>query len=95
MNFEHDLSCCFAVFVEKLLQNSHHKFHGCVVVIEHHHLVHLGWADLGGPSLQHNRIAAGWRTLGLHGNFGLLKGLGVLWFIGCHHLILSAREPKN
>ena len=41
MDLEHDLGGCFSVFSEKLLQHPDNKLHGCEVVVEHDHLVHL------------------------------------------------------
>ena len=41
MDLEHDLRGGFTVFAEKLLQHPDNKLHGCEVVVEHDHLVHL------------------------------------------------------
>jgi len=54
MDFQHDLSCRFSVFAEKLLQNHHHEFHGGVVIIEHDHLIQLRGFGLLCSALQHH-----------------------------------------
>ena len=51
MDFEHDLRCCFTVFVEKLLNHHHHKLHRRVVVIKQNHLKHLRWLGFLRPAL--------------------------------------------
>jgi hypothetical protein len=58
MNFEHDLGCRFAVFAEKLLQNSHNKLHGCEVIVQHDHLVHLWRFGFERFALQNNGISS-------------------------------------
>jgi hypothetical protein len=48
VDLQHDLGGRLAVFVEKLLQHPDHELHGCEVVVEHDHLVHLwGLGPLG------------------------------------------------
>ena len=42
VNFEHDLRGLLTVSAEKFLQNNNDKLHGCVVIIKHDHLIHLG-----------------------------------------------------
>ena len=56
VNLEHDLGGCFPIFAEKLLQDAHHKLHGGVVIVEHHHLEHLRWLNLLGQSLDNQGI---------------------------------------
>ena len=57
VDLEHDLGRRFPVFVEKLLDDDHHKLHRGVVVVEHDDLEHLRRLNTLGPSFEHNGIA--------------------------------------
>jgi hypothetical protein len=51
VDLQHDLGGRLPVFAEELLQNPHNELHGGEVVIEHDHLVHLGWLSPLGATL--------------------------------------------
>ena len=51
VDLQHDLGGRLPVFAEELLQNPHNELHGGEVVIEHDHLVHLGWLSPLGAAL--------------------------------------------
>ena len=52
VHLEHDLGGPLAAHAEELLQDHHHEFHGCVVVIEQHDLVHRRRLQLAALRLQ-------------------------------------------
>ena len=79
MNFQHDLSGSFTVFVKKFLNYHHDKLHGRVVIIQQNDLVHLWGGGSQWAALQNYRIAAadvfwfrnrGSRHYGCFGGFG-------------------------
>lgn len=89
MNLEHDLGRRLTVLVKELLQNHYHKFHGGVVIIEHHDLEHARGLYALRPALKDHRITRigrAWPCGGL---------LGILGFPSGHEIILSTAAPGS
>ena len=72
MHLVHDAGGGIQVFVEKLLQHQHDKFHGSEVVVDQHHLVHGWWFD--GLQLGFDRCFGCPTAIVRRGAFGRLAG---------------------